>query len=241
MARLGLLVKGELDRLKKYNLFTATTVVLLLWVGLAWLLDAEEITAFVPLILLMDSTMMTIALVGATLFYEKKEHTVNSIMVTPVREHEYIFAKVIVSVINSLITVVALSAAVYFIKGVTFNFLMVTAAIIVVTAFHSLLGIWFSYFSKNFTSLLVNFMLYVLVLVLPTVLAALDVIGEKAARFLIILPPDASNTILRAGFQDIELWKVLFGFAYLLVLSAALYTFVVKPKLNEYAMRETGV
>ena len=34
MARLGILVQGELDRLKKYNLFTATTVVLLLWVGM---------------------------------------------------------------------------------------------------------------------------------------------------------------------------------------------------------------
>lgn len=86
MARLGILVQGELDRLKKYNLFTATTVVLLLWVGMTWLLEAEEIAAFVPLILLMDSTAMTVALVGATLFYEKKEHTINSILVTPVRE-----------------------------------------------------------------------------------------------------------------------------------------------------------
>ena len=101
MARLGILVQGELDRLKKYNLFTATTVVLLLWVGMTWLLEAEEIAAFVPLILLMDSTAMTVALVGATLFYEKKEHTLNSILVTPVREAEYILAKIIVSIINS--------------------------------------------------------------------------------------------------------------------------------------------
>mgnify|MGYP000846013868 FL=1 len=124
MDRLGILVAGELDRLKKYNLFTALTVVLLMWLAIAWLLDAEELKLFVPLILLMDSTMMTIVLVGATLFYEKKEHTLNSILVSPVREAEYLISKIIVGIINSLITLVALWAMVYFLKDISFNFLL---------------------------------------------------------------------------------------------------------------------
>lgn len=241
MARLGILVKGELNRLKKYNLFTATMVVLLLWVGMTWLLEAEEITAFVPLILLMDSSMMTIALVGATLFYEKKEHTINSILVTPVRESEYILAKIIVSVINSLITVIALSATVYFLKDISFNFALVTAAIVIITVFHTLLGIWFAYFSKNFSSLLVNFMLYVLILMLPTVLADLGVFGKGIAQFFIILPPDAASIILKAGFETVDLWKVIFGFTYLAVLSFVQYKYIIKPRFNDYVMRETGV
>lgn len=241
MSRLGILVQGELDRLKKYNLFTATTVVLLLWVGLTWLLEAEEIIAFVPLILLMDSTMMTTALVGATLFYEKKEHTINSILVTPVREAEYILAKIIVNIINSLLTLIALWAAVYFLKDVTFNLALITAAVIIITVFHTLLGIWFAYFSKNFSSLLVNFMLYAIILMLPSVLADLGVIGEKVSRFFLILPPDAAGTILRAGFETVELWRIIFGFAYLVALSLALYKYIIKPRFNDYAMRETGV
>jgi fluoroquinolone transport system permease protein len=241
MARLRILVQGELDRLKKYNLFTATTVVLLLWVGMTWLLEAEEIAAFVPLILLMDSTAMTVALVGATLFYEKKEHTINSILVTPVREAEYILAKVIVSIINSLLTLIALAAAVYFLKGVTFNCVQAAAAVVIITVFHTLLAIWFAYFSKNFTSLLVNFMLYVLILMLPGVLADLGVIGEKISRFFLILPPDAAGTILKAGFVTVELWKIVFGFVYLAALSLALYKWIIKPRFNDYAMRETGV
>lgn len=241
MARLGILVRGELDRLKKYNLFTATTVVLLLWVGMTWLLEAEEVIAFVPLILLMDSTAMTVALVGATLFYEKKEHTINSILVTPVRETEYILAKIIVSIINSLLTIIALWAAMYFLKGVTFNFALATAAIIIITVFHTLLAIWLAYFSKNFTSLLVNFMLYVIMLMLPTVFADLGIIGEGFAQFLIILPPDASSTILKAGFTTVDLWKIIFGFTYLAALSLALYKYIIKPRFNDYAMRETGV
>jgi len=241
MARLGLLVKGELDRLKKYNLFTATTVVLIMWLGLAWLLEAEELKMFVPLIMLMDSMMMTIVLVGATLFYEKKEHTINSIMVTPVREDEYLVAKIIVNIINSLITVAALSAAVYFLKGVTFNLLMVTAAVIVITIVHTVIGVWLAYYAKAFSSMLVNYMLYIMVLALPTILAGLGVIKGKVVNFLILLPPDASFTLVKAGFENVETWRVVTAFAYLLALAALIYRFIVKPKLSDYAMRETGV
>ena len=241
MAKLGILVQGELDRLRKYNLFTATTVVLLLWVGMTWLLEAGEVTAFVPLILLMDSTMMSSLLVGATLFYEKKEHAINSILVTPVRETEYIAAKIIVSVFNSLLTFLALAATAYFLKGVTFNFALVAAAVVVMTAFHALRGIWFAFCAKTLSSLLVNFRLYIISLMLPPVLADLGIIGEKIARFFIILPPDAAGTMLQAGFATVPLGRLIFGFVYLLALSAALYKYIVLPGFNQYAMRETGV
>ncbi|NLM45490.1 MAG: hypothetical protein GX200_01620 [Firmicutes bacterium] len=83
MTRLPVLIKGEFDRLKKYNLFTTNMVVLVFWVLLAWFLEGEVLLEFIPSIFLMESIMMTILLVGATLFYEKKEHTINSIMVSP--------------------------------------------------------------------------------------------------------------------------------------------------------------
>lgn len=129
----------------------------------------------------------------------------------------------------------------YFLKDISFNFALVTAAIVIITVFHTLLGIWFAYFSKNFSSLLVNFMLYVLILMLPTVLADLGVIGQGIAKFFIILPPDAASIILKAGFESVDLWKIIFGFTYLAVLSLALYKYIIKPRFNDYAMRETGV
>ena len=242
MARLGVLVKGELDRLAKYNLFTATTVVLLMWLGLVYFLDTEElIMTFVPILLLMDATMMTIVLVGATLFYEKKEHTMNSILVTPAKDWEYLTSKIIVNVINSLITVIALSVGVYLLAGITFNYLLVTLAIIVVTVVHTLIGMWLAYNANNFSSMLVNYIVYVFVLLTPTILAMFDVIGETPAKFLILLPPDASNILISSGFQNVETWRLLFAFGYLIVLSYAIYRFIIRPQLNDYSMRETGV
>lgn len=241
MNRLPVLVKGEFDRLNKYNLFTAHFVTLLLWVVLAWFLEGAILQHFLPVVFLMDSVMMTVLLVGATLFYEKKEHTINSIMISPVSENEYLYAKVIVNVINSLTTVAFVSVAVYLIKDVTYNYFLLVPAVIIVTAVHTLIGIRFSYSAKDFTSLLVNFIVYAFVFLMPSVFAAFGLIEAGIVKYFIVLPPEASSILLSAGFQDVELWKIIFGYGYLAVLALLLFTYMVKPGFNKYLMKETGV
>jgi fluoroquinolone transport system permease protein len=239
--RLSVLVKGEFDRLNKYNLFTANFVTLLFWVALAWFLEGEVLQHFLPVIFLMDSVMMTVLLVGATLFYEKKEHTINSIMITPVTEDEYLLAKVTVNVINSLITVLFISVAVYLIKDVTYNYLLLVPAVIIVTAVHTLIGTWFSYSAKDFTSLLVNFIVYSFIFLLPSVFAAFGLIEASVAKYFIVLPPEASSILINTGFQDVAPWKIIVSYGYLALLATVLYKYLIKPKFNDYLMKETGV
>lgn len=241
MVRLQALVKGDFDRLKKYNLFMANFVLLLFWLGIAWFFAGEELRMFVPFIFLLDSTMMTMLLVGATLFYEKQEHTMNSIMVSPVTEDEYLFSKILVNVINSLITVAFISISLYFLKGVTYNYLVLVPAVVIVTVVHTIIGILLSYYAKNFTALLVNFIIYNFVFLFPAFFAMLGLIGADAANYLIVLPPEAANILIGSMVRDVEAWKLTFAYVYLLVLSVVLYRFAVKPRFNEYVMRETGV
>lgn len=241
MSNLPVLVRGEFARLSKYNLFTANFVVLLFWVLLTYFLEGDVLLRFIPLILFMDSVMMTILLVGATLFYEKKEHTINSIMVSPVTEDEYLISKIVVNVVNSLITVVFVSVAVYAIKGVTFNYFLVVPAVVMVTALHTVIGIRLSYTAKDFTSLLINYMVYVFVFVMPPLFAMVDLIDESIARFFILLPPEASNLLISSAFVEVDPWRVMIAYAYLFVLTAVLYYRVVKPGFNAYLIKETGV
>ena len=241
MTRLPVLVKGEFDRLSKYNLFTANFVVLVFWVLLVWFLAGEVLLEFIPTIFLMESIMMTILLVGATLFYEKKEHTINSVMVSPVSENEYLTAKVIVGALNALITVAFISAAVFIIKGVTYNYILLTPTVVLVTVVHTLIGIRLSYSSKDFTSLLVSFIVYACVFLLPSIFAAFGIISSDYAKYLIVLPPEAASIIIHAGFTSVPTWKILFGYGYLLVLSLLLYYLSVRPKFHEYLMKEMGV
>jgi fluoroquinolone transport system permease protein len=162
-------------------------------------------------------------------------------MISPVTENEYLMSKLIVNVLNSMITVVFISGAVYLVKGVTYNYLLLVPAVIIVTVVHSLIGIWFSYGAKDFTSLLVNFIVYAFIFLMPSVFAALGIISSNIAKYLILMPPEASSILIGAGFEHTELWKLLFGYVYLAVLAVLLYRFAIKPKFNEYLMKETGV
>jgi hypothetical protein len=78
-SRLGILIGGEMSRLNKYNLFAPQLVVLLMWIVICAFIDGEILRTFIPLIFLVDTTMMTVLMTGATMFFEKKEHTVHSI------------------------------------------------------------------------------------------------------------------------------------------------------------------
>lgn len=241
MSRLKALVTGELDRLNKYNLFKAHFVVLLLWLALAWFLEGDQLLLFVPVIFLMESTMMTILLVGATLFYEKQEHTVNSVMVTPVTENEYLSAKVIVSVINALVTVVIVSVAIYLMKQVTFNYPVMILAVSLVTVVHALIGIWLSYHAKNFTAVLVNLMAYAFLFIVPTLFATVGIISADVARLFIVLPPEAGGVVIGAALVEAETGRLLFSYSYLILLALGVYRFLVKPQFGAFVMRETGV
>jgi len=212
-----------------------------MWVVMAYFLEGEVLVRFIPFIFFLDSIMMTILLVGATLFYEKKEHTINSIMVSPVSENEYLFSKVIVNIINSLITVTFVSLAVYFLKEVTFNYLLIIPAIVLVTIVHSLIGIRLSYSAKDFTSHLINYMLYVFIFAFPPIFALFGIIDPAVSRFFVLLPPEASSILINAAFGEFELWRIIFSYLYLIVLSIVLFVFSVKPKFNAYLIKETGV
>lgn len=241
MRRMQALVIGDLMRLTRYNLFSANMAVMVLWILLSWFLPENLVREFLPMVFLMDSVMMTVLLVGATLFYEKKEHTMNSILVSPATDGEYLLSKIVVSVINALITAAIVCAVLYFMKGTVLNYAALVGAILVVTAFHTLVGVWMCYITNGFTSLLIVFMIYALACALPTALITLGLLPGWLSGLLIVLPVEASNNLFALSIRGVDTWKALFGYAYLIALGALLYLRVILPRFGAYSMEELGV
>ena len=170
-----------------------------------------------------------------------RSHTVHSILVTPATTDEYLVAKMVSSVLNSMITVLFISLALYFVKGVTYNYALIASGVIVTAAVHTLIGLWMSYRSANFTNMLVNFILYTFVCLMPPLFVDFGVIPEKYGDWMILLPPEAAGVLIGAGVAAQETWKLAAGYGYLAVLGVAVYYLVVRPRFVDYAMRELGV
>lgn len=242
MSRLNTLIKGEFSRLNRYNLFAASFAVSVIYVAMVWFMDERLLEGLLPFIFMADSTLMTSLLVGATLFYEKKEHTINSIMVTPATSDEYMMAKLVAGQASALFTVVFLSLSLYFLKGYSFVYLHACFAAMATSALHTLVGIRLAYSARSFTSMLVSLMVYALVLFFPTVLALTGVLGRYGADYIVVSPLETSTNLFRAAFSsDVPAWKIVFGYAYMVCLSVAVYYLGVKPRFSEYMMREMGV
>jgi fluoroquinolone transport system permease protein len=241
MSRVGVLVAGEWQRFRKYHLLTANLVLLLIWVLIASALDKEELKPFLPFIFLMDAAMMNIALTGTMIFYEKQEHTINAILVSPVTENEYLCSKVVTSILSSLLTLVLIALAMWVVKGITFTYWSLIPAIIVVAGFHALLGIALTYGAKDFTGIMLRAILYMFVFLLPAVFGLFGLISEDVMKYVMVLPPVSSASLLSTSVTTIAIWQIVFGYLYLSLLSIVIYLRVVKPGFHRYVMRETGV
>lgn len=58
---------------------------------------------FLPTIFLLEASAMTALLIGAEMYYEKKEHTISSMLISPMSTLDYMVSKVIAHGLNTLL------------------------------------------------------------------------------------------------------------------------------------------
>ena len=108
---------------------------------------------------------------------------------------------------------------------------------------HSLLGFIFSFHSKDFTSLLVNVMIYSFVITVPVALHYFDLIlkAEIWDTILLFIPTQASIKLIEVGFGATIDYKFYISLVLLIVYAFLGYFLYVKPKFKSYAVKQSGV
>src|SRR5699024_9342713 len=116
------LLSGELERMKKYNILTAGLFVAILWIGVLYFTEIDNITEIVPLLVFIDATSMSMVLVGATMFYERQEGVIKTLLVSPISKTEYILAKTFVNITSNIITLILIYFYAKVFKEINLNF-----------------------------------------------------------------------------------------------------------------------
>ena len=242
MEKIKHLVSAEFTRLTKYNLFTASLVVALVWVGIGYFLELEEFKQFLPFVFLMESSAMTSLLVGAEMFYEKKEHTISSMLISPMTETEYLLGKIIANILNILLIFVIIGVSLYFFKDFLFNFHWLFLGIVLVSSYYVSVGVLLSYISKDFTALLMNYMVLMIVLVLPSIFVIIGILPQSTLDFIFWTPTEVTLRLLNASFSStFDGVQYLMDTGYIVTLSFVLYKFFVLPNFKSYATQDLGV
>ncbi len=244
MNKLPFLLLGELSRLKKYRVITVNVLVSLVWLATLYFIEDQQLlNQLLPLILMLDVTMMAALFVGATMFFEKSEQTIATMLVTPTSHHQQIWAKVIANTIHMLVGSLIIALIFYFVRHIDINFFYLVITLILSTVFHSILGFVLAYFSKEFTSMLMLVMAYSLVFMIPSILYQFNIlfVGDIWPYVLLLSPNQAVLNLVTSslnGVFNLESWLSL---SVLILDSGLLYVLFVAPYYQRYAIKASGV
>lgn len=258
MNKLWILVKGELSRLNKYGVFSISILVALIWGVVLFILSRNDseatklIGTFLPMVLFLDATMMSIMYIGAEMHFEKTESTISTMLVTPVTNGEMVASKVLGNTIHNLTSSLLIIGA-FFLAGQMdwipdpgINLPLLLLGVVVATSTFTILGLILSYYQKDFTEMLVTMFVLVIFLMIPSILMMFGVIeGEFWENVMLANPMQAAIEIIQVGVDPygfVEIgYEYYVSLGYIFIGGILLYRFVAIPRFQDYAIRQSGV
>jgi len=222
MDRLFFLYKGEMARTRRYGITAASFAATLLWILALHFSQSSSIKALFPLVLYIDTTLMSLLLAGVTLTFESQENVLKSFLVSPISTTEYLLAKTFAVVTASVTTFALVGAYALLVKGLTLNVFGMLLAVVTIAFAFAQLGLLLTYYSKDFTDILMGMFKFAIVFSIPTMLQFLKVVDAPWLTALqYINPTRHAITLLQAAVVPVPQRDLIIASAYILILSVA--------------------
>ncbi len=232
------LTLGELNRLIKYMILPISMVTSLIWIVIFFLINADEALGLAPIAIFTDVAVMSVILIGAAHHLEKQEGSVKSLFMTPVTIGQILASKIVSSMVMALESLVVIAAALYFIHGITFNYLLMFVFVVIASCAHAGIGFIFSLLSFDFTSMLGYLMGYMFLFTIPSIFFSFGMISKDLEWLLFISPAHSASVLIGSVITgDFESWKVIFAVCFLILLSVVLLRFAVYPRFKSRSIR----
>lgn len=229
---------ADLVRLKKYNILQISLALAVLYGVILYFVDPLEAQVLAILLIFVDVTMMSIIMLGASLFFERQEGSLKSVMVAPISLKQIIVVKAMSAVVLSLITAAVLGAMVVLVHGVYLHFGLLLLYVCLGAGAHIMIGFMLVILSRDFNALLVNYMGFVIVFTLPVLFLATGLIPANF-EFLVYLSPSYMTQILINTSIGVvpSLWLHFVAMLYLVALIVLSYKLFVAKKFKEYIIK----
>ncbi len=239
MKTFNLVVQGEFKRLLKYNIIQVSLGVSVLWLLILFMIGREEAAQFIGLFIFMDITMMTVLLIGVSLFYERQENTLKTLLVTPASIADLIAGKMISAVYLAFQSGVILALFGKYLFDVAIDIPVFIFFVLLIALAHSAIGFTMSLYSKDFNGLLSLLMGYMIILAFPSIFYAFGLIPETMEMLMIISPTHASFLLIERSIGgDVSIWQTVVSIVYLMLLPVVLTIRIIYPQYAEKGVRE---
>ncbi len=155
----------EANLLNRNNLLAVSVVVTGIYAALLQLVKALGYTELLTILMVLnDPAVIGTLFAGITIIYERDQHTLDAMRVTPVNPHHYLLGKIIVLTILGTICgwVMAIAAL-----GMGIDHFHFLSTLFLVTLFFTNLGVAMSLRSKRFIEFALKVALVLVLMILP--------------------------------------------------------------------------
>ncbi len=230
------LLKGEFQRLVKYRIIFFGILVSVIWVLIIALTSKAEAESLIPLLVVTDTGMMSVVLLGASFFFEKQEGSIKTLLVTPVTVWQIIGAKVLSAIFTGILSTIMIVLSAWLIHGITVNLLGIFGATILSVFAHTAVGYILILYSREFMGFLMRYMGSVILFVVPLFLVPLGILEGDWQYLGMLSPMFATNVIVESLFKDVEPLRIIVAAVWLTALGGVLYPALIYNRFRENAI-----
>lgn len=238
MTRLAATLKIEATLQVRYRLVhIALGTALFVALGASQFFSKEHYAVLLPVVYLLGLGSTTYMFVAGLVLFEKGEGTLQALIVTPLRVPEYLTSKVV-----SLSLLATLEATVMLVlsNGLGgFNPLLLYAGIILLCAFYVLVGFIQVVRYQSITDFLMPALFINVFLQLPFLYIA-DVLQTPFSYLIYLIPTTAPSVLMKAAFQPVPNWELVYGLVYSLVIIGAAYHWALRAFEHHIVLRVQG-
>ncbi|MEM9832117.1 MAG: hypothetical protein AAF944_15895 [Bacteroidota bacterium] len=208
MKALTNLLRWDLLLLHRNQLIVISLVLAGVYLGLFYLLkDLGGLEKLLVLLIYNDPVVTGLMFIGALVLFEKDQHTLEALAVSPLSTDTYLWSKAISLTLVALGTSLIMAWAGH---GWQFQYIHFIMGVIGASLFYIFLGGWLVAQTNSFN----QFMVRMIPMLILTALPFIPFFGAAASSWFYPIPSYPSILLLQAAFEGISTAELVYAYGY---------------------------
>lgn len=200
------LLRWDFTLLNRNQVLTVSVLVTAIYLGLFWWLKQFMVVdQLLVLVIFNDPALLGFLFIGVMVLFEKNEGTLQALVVTPVREAHYLWSKIIVL---TLISIICCYGLVLIVHGIHFDWLHFGVAAAGTTIFFGLVGFILVSGVETFNQYILRSVGLLILLSLPF----LGYFGVMPMNYFVWVPTWPALVLFTAAFSGMATGQLLLAY-----------------------------
>ena len=218
MTRLQTAVRWDMRLQLRNGFYYAAAFIAVIMILILLQFPRAELPTILPLFVLGNMTIGTFYFMAGLVLLEKGDGVLEGLIVTPLRQAEYLAAKLVSLTLLTLVENVTIVTAVF---GFNYNIGLFIIGLGLMACFNILFGFIVVARYDSINRFLLPSVFITMLLTIPL----LDYLGLWTSPLLYLHPVQAPLLLLKGAFQPIAAWQVAYGIGYAVLWVGLLFKF----------------